>query len=223
MTESERRRVILEAAARLFEHYGYAKTTMADVAREAQIGVGTVYLEFDSKEAIVQELSSSTHAGVLKAMRASADKSTDDAKRLAAVLMARTDCFLELRNKGQHACELLHQKTEGVRVAKSSFNQAELALFEEIIERGQASGAFGAGSAARIAALIQRAFASLSPPWIFMDDAASGGAGTDDAKRKRAIASELCQLLLDGVVVRAGSAKRAPTSEKTRARRNRIG
>ncbi|MBN8868187.1 MAG: nitronate monooxygenase [Solirubrobacterales bacterium] len=69
---SSRRLAILEAATRLFEHYGHGKTTIADVAREAQIGVGTVYLEFESKEAIVQELSRSTHVAVLEAMRADA-------------------------------------------------------------------------------------------------------------------------------------------------------
>lgn len=211
MSASSRRGTILQAAARLFDHYGYAKTTMADVAREAKIGVGTVYLEFDSKEAIVHELSRSTHAGVLEAMRAAAGRSTSDAKRLTAVLIARTECFLELRSKGQHACELLHQKTEGVRPATRSFHQAELALLEEIITRGQASGAFGAGNAARIAALVQRAFASLSPPWVFDDDPSRAAESVDargkvdaagDAKRKRAIAAELSQLLLDGILAR---------------------
>src|SRR5262245_42007661 len=105
-----RRSAILKAAARLFEHYGCGKTTIADVAREAQIGVGTVYLEFDSKEAIVKALSQSTHDRVLDAMR-SANTGDDYAKRLSAVLVARTECFVALRRKGQHACQLLYQKT----------------------------------------------------------------------------------------------------------------
>src|SRR3954453_13633623 len=99
MTSSlERRSAILRAANRLFEHYGHGKTTIADVAREAQIGVGTVYLEFESKEAIVQELSLSTHIGVLDLMRAASMKSAGDhAARLTEVLHTRTRCFLELR------------------------------------------------------------------------------------------------------------------------------
>jgi len=46
----DRRRVILDTAARLLRHYGPAKTTMADIARAADIAVGSVYLEFASKE-----------------------------------------------------------------------------------------------------------------------------------------------------------------------------
>lgn len=198
MTSTERRSAILRAAARLFEHYGHGKTTMADVAREAQVGVGTVYLEFESKEAIVQELSLTTHVGVLDAMRA-ANEGDDHAKRLTAVLMARTECFLRLRSKGPHACELLHCKTEGVRAAHQRFHDQERALFEEILAQGQERGTFESIDVSRTAALIQRAFASLSPPWIF---SAEGD--------MLELASQMCQLLLCGVLSRA----RAHSSDK---------
>jgi AcrR family transcriptional regulator len=41
----------------LFKHYGFEKTTVADIAHAARIGVGSVYLEFDSKETVARELS----------------------------------------------------------------------------------------------------------------------------------------------------------------------
>lgn len=41
--------IILDAADRLIQHYGYCKTTVDDIAREAGIGKGTVYLHFNSK------------------------------------------------------------------------------------------------------------------------------------------------------------------------------
>jgi AcrR family transcriptional regulator len=43
---------ILEVAATLFERYGYKKTTIEDIAQEAGIGKGSVYLRFASKEEI---------------------------------------------------------------------------------------------------------------------------------------------------------------------------
>ncbi|MBX3264186.1 MAG: TetR/AcrR family transcriptional regulator [Labilithrix sp.] len=186
---NERRAAILKAATRLFEHYGHGKTTIAEVAREARIGVGTVYLEFESKEAIVEELSLSTHAGVLDAMRAASEVSDDHAARLAAVLHARTRCFLELRKRGQHACELVHCKTEGVRAVHERFREQEHALLTSLVTQGRDAGAFAACAPASIAALLQRAFASLSPPWIFGSD--------DDAMRA---SNELCQLLLHGLL-----------------------
>jgi AcrR family transcriptional regulator len=191
MSSSERRSAILQVAARLFEHYGPGKTTMADVAREAHVGVGTVYLEFPSKEAIVEELSLSTHSGVLDAMRAAARRDRDPADRLTAVLMARTDCFLALRRKGQHACELVHCKTDGVRAAHDRFKADERAFLAELIEEGRAAGRFRKLDPARTAALVQRAFASLSPPWLGMAD--------DDADALRA-SFEMSELLMRGII-----------------------
>lgn len=210
MTSSDRRSAILKAATRLFEHYGHGKTTIADVAREAQVGVGTVYLEFESKEAIVQELSLSTHVGVLEAMRAASQEVTDHASRLTAVLEARTRCFLELRRKGQHACELVHCKTEAVRTAHQRFKEQELELFETIVREGQHAGAFAPCDPSTVAALVQRAFVSLAPPSIFGSD--------DDATRA---STDLCRLLLHGLLAKkdpAALVKESGASARSTAR-----
>lgn len=194
-SSSERRSAILKAATRLFEHYGHGKTTIADVAREAQVGVGTVYLEFESKESIVEELSLSTHVSVLDAMRAASNSSHDPARRLSAVLETRTRCFIELGQRGQHASELLHCKTEGVRTAHERFKKEERALLEGIVRAGQRAGAFAACEPAAAAALVQRAFVSLAPPSIF--------GSADDATRASV---DLCNLLLHGLLAKKTAA-----------------
>ena len=59
MTKSdneERRQRILDAAANLIVHYGYDKTTVSDIAREAGISKGAIYLHFASKEALFEGL-----------------------------------------------------------------------------------------------------------------------------------------------------------------------
>jgi TetR/AcrR family acrAB operon transcriptional repressor len=52
----EREGRILDAAARLIMHYGYDKTTVSDIAQEAGISKGAIYLHFDSKEALFEAL-----------------------------------------------------------------------------------------------------------------------------------------------------------------------
>lgn len=203
IVSSSRRLAILEAAARLFAHYGHGKTTIADVAREAQIGVGTVYLEFESKEALVQELSRSTHAAVLEAMRTASERCGNHAARLTAVLRARTSAFVDLEKKGQHACELVHCKTEGVRAAHARFVEEERVLLAKLVKEGQDAGALAPGAPTSIAALVQRAFASLSPPWIF--------GCTDDPRRAT---DELCQLLLRGLLASGASRERATAKRR---------
>lgn len=198
-SSSARRAAILEAATRLFEHYGHSKTTIADVAREAQVGVGTVYLEFESKEAIVLALSAAAHEGVLEAMRAASAAHTGHERRLAAALEARTRSFLDLRRKGQHACELVHCKAYGVRAAHQRFEREEIELFEELITSGQRSGVFGPGAPRALAALIQRAFVSLAPPIVFGDD--------EDVTR---VSTDLCRLLLSGLLAKDAAVKPGP-------------
>ncbi|MDH5681734.1 MAG: TetR/AcrR family transcriptional regulator [Spirochaetota bacterium] len=47
---------IISAAKKRFEHYGYHKTTVEEIADDAGIGKGTVYLHFRSKQDIFIEL-----------------------------------------------------------------------------------------------------------------------------------------------------------------------
>lgn len=53
---SERERLILDVAAGHILHHGYDKTTMGDVAREAGLSRGLVYVHFKSKEALLEAL-----------------------------------------------------------------------------------------------------------------------------------------------------------------------
>lgn len=55
-TNPERERRILDAAARLIEHYGYDKTTVDEIAREAGVSKGAIYLHFKSKEDLFEAL-----------------------------------------------------------------------------------------------------------------------------------------------------------------------
>lgn len=54
-TDSREQR-ILDAASALISHYGYDKTTVEDIAREAGISKGAIYLHFDGKEALFEGL-----------------------------------------------------------------------------------------------------------------------------------------------------------------------
>jgi AcrR family transcriptional regulator len=50
------RRVILEAAHRMFEQHGYGATTMAAIAAEAGVALKTVYLAFETKSGVLRAL-----------------------------------------------------------------------------------------------------------------------------------------------------------------------
>jgi TetR/AcrR family transcriptional regulator len=74
--ERERKRHrqdILAAAVKLFSSKGFEKTTMADVAAEAEFAVGTLYKFFEDKKAlyrtIIREIATDMNARLLEALR----------------------------------------------------------------------------------------------------------------------------------------------------------
>lgn len=56
LENEDREERILDAAVKLITHYGYDKTTIEEIAREAGISKGAVYLHFESKEALFEAL-----------------------------------------------------------------------------------------------------------------------------------------------------------------------
>jgi len=55
--KNQRRKLILDAAQRVFFKKGLEETTMDDIARESELAKGTLYLYFKSKEDIQYEIS----------------------------------------------------------------------------------------------------------------------------------------------------------------------
>ena len=63
----QREQRILDAAADLFVHYGYDKTTVANIASRAGVSKGTIYLHFGSKDELLEAL-------ILRELREYAEK-----------------------------------------------------------------------------------------------------------------------------------------------------
>jgi AcrR family transcriptional regulator len=53
---SEKRNAILEATLELVSERGFHNTPMSMIAREANVGPGTIYRNFENKEALINEL-----------------------------------------------------------------------------------------------------------------------------------------------------------------------
>jgi len=66
---AEKAEIILDAAEQIFKRYGYSKTTMDDIAREAMIGKGTIYYYFNTKEDIFLAIMSKVITEISKTIR----------------------------------------------------------------------------------------------------------------------------------------------------------
>lgn len=188
-----RRRQILAAAERLLGHYGPSKTTVADIARAADVGVGTIYLEFPSKDAILIALSEQRYGAILEAMEAAATGEAPHAERLRLLLERRVDGFLALADRGEHAVDLVHcGACPAIRGARVDFEARERALLEGLLRDGAAAGAFTCEAPATIAAAILQAFTAFAPPVLY----------ARPAEQVRAELATLHRLLLVGLARR---------------------
>jgi TetR/AcrR family transcriptional regulator, regulator of autoinduction and epiphytic fitness len=105
-----RRAVILDAALRVFGQYGYRRTSMDDVAREAEIAKGTIYLSFASKEEVFRALSERLSQRMLAGAEAASRRPATTADKLAAMHAAWFGTYAETISRSPHAAELLDAK-----------------------------------------------------------------------------------------------------------------
>jgi AcrR family transcriptional regulator len=91
--EARRKAAILEAARKLFQRYGYRKTTMDEVARDAGITKPTVYSYFKGKKDILISLVEWEGSRVLETGLSSTEEGAGAIEQLVAMFVA-TDNFL---------------------------------------------------------------------------------------------------------------------------------
>jgi AcrR family transcriptional regulator len=140
-----KRAAILAAAQTCFWRNGIRRTAIEDVAREAEVAKGTVYLYFASKEELFASLASEMCAGALAGVRKSLAGREPLTRRLAAALDAKIGYFHRLLAGSPHAAELLESKAA---VAERSFEALERD-FHAALDRALADAGVGGDSRAR--------------------------------------------------------------------------
>ncbi|HVU03938.1 MAG TPA: TetR/AcrR family transcriptional regulator [Polyangiaceae bacterium] len=86
------RESILAAAERVFTRAGFYETRMADIAKEAGVGVGTLYNYFESKELIFSEILATKHGEFKTAVEGSAT-AEDAVERLRQMVRGSFACL----------------------------------------------------------------------------------------------------------------------------------
>lgn len=135
------RQKILNAAARQFEVQGFANTSIAGIMQEAQLGVGTFYNYFASKEEVLLTLAKDLREEVAENIFATGDENQSSAELLERCCVCTAKVIDENRfmlplftSAGEHS-----DKPEQIPQSLSpGFGE----LFEEIILRGQRRGEF---------------------------------------------------------------------------------
>jgi TetR/AcrR family fatty acid metabolism transcriptional regulator len=181
---ADKRRVILDAAVRVFARQGFHTCRVSDIADEAGVAYGLVYHYFNSKEEILDTLFLDRWGLLLDAI-AEADRRERSARdKLMAIATFIVDSY-------RHDPDLMKVIIVEVTRAANTFGRTHLGQIREayaqiasIVSRAQAEGAFRAEIDPDYAAL---AFYGLIEQvltiWIFDSDPA----GEEDLERAKAM------------------------------------
>ncbi|MET0295003.1 MAG: helix-turn-helix domain-containing protein [Phenylobacterium sp.] len=97
---------VIEATRRLFVQYGYRRTGMEDIAREAGLAKATLYLHFEGKEEVFRAMLERCREVIAQRCDAAEAQAAPLARRLAALLEANFGTPLEWFGDTAHMAEL---------------------------------------------------------------------------------------------------------------------
>ncbi|MDP6351094.1 MAG: helix-turn-helix domain-containing protein [Alphaproteobacteria bacterium] len=154
---------IMNAARARFEHYGFNKTTMAEIAQDCDMSAANIYRFFDNKSEIAAEGTVRWLAAAEEALSAvAARKTVSAAERLGGIVRTRLDLLSQLLARHPHLEELVadvcDQRPDLIRDHARNIG----ALIAGVLDDGVAAGDFESDDTAEAAATIQAATAMFT-------------------------------------------------------------
>lgn len=153
-----RKTEILEVARDLFRHYGYAKTSMSDLADAAQLSRTALYKHFPSKDDVFRGLVEQLFGEAEAAAEVAADAAGPFPDRLGRLLRSKVVFHQHLAGS-RHGAELLD---EGARLCGPTISEYKTRFTRRVatlLAEGVASGALRAdlGPVDTVAEVLVRA------------------------------------------------------------------
>lgn len=159
---------LVKAARELFVRYGVRRTSMEDVAREADVAKGTLYLAFASKDALFRAVCEELCATVLQRAEEAGVGVPRAVDRLQARLVAKYVWLHGWVNASPHAAELLASKDSIAADVLKAMDTRYARLLADDVEAAQAQGALALKRAdlepLEVARLLMRVARSCALP-----------------------------------------------------------
>jgi AcrR family transcriptional regulator len=164
----DKRRIILDAAVRVFARQGFHTCRVSDIADEAQVAYGLVYHYFGSKDEVLDTLFVERWDILLEAIRETDATDIPAREKLYAIASFIIDSY-------RHDPDLMKVIIVEVTRAANSFGRTHLpkigeayGLIAEIVRKAQADGSFRDSVTPEFAAMaFYGAIEQVLTGWIF--------------------------------------------------------
>lgn len=133
---------IIEAANDCFAHYGYNKTTVADLAREIGFSKAYIYRFFASKQAIGEAICEARLAQILTEARRAVDEEGSAADRFRRMFRSITKLGVALFFDDRKIYEIAALAASERWGAARAYSQSLQDMIMEIIRQGRVNGEF---------------------------------------------------------------------------------
>ena len=163
----DKREAILRAAIKVFANSGYFNSKVADIAREAGVADGTVYLYFKSKEDILHSIFDRSVEEALSAARQQIERVSDPKEKLRRIALLH----LERLGADRDLAVVFQVELRGSTKFMEEFSAAGFAeylmLIRSTFEEGQRAGIFRSDLNAKVVAkILFGALDEMATNWI---------------------------------------------------------
>lgn len=162
-----RTELIIEAADELFARYGYERTSMEDIARQLNIGKGSIYLDFSTKEEILITILRRHAHRMYEFMEKKVENSTrSPLKTLQEMFEEWVIMVFDIVTRDIHTPEALLHTSIQMKKRCSDFFFRKRALILKLLVRAAAAGEIPKSKANEdIALALMMGTGSLYPPY----------------------------------------------------------
>jgi TetR/AcrR family transcriptional regulator, fatty acid metabolism regulator protein len=147
-----KRRLLLDAAVRVFARKGYHAARIGDIAEEAGVAYGLLYHYFSSKEEVLRSVFRETWRALIQTIRSveeSDDSPREQLRKVAEILLR------SWRREPELVRVLVLEVTRSSLLAGEMDEVvASFAAIQAIVERGQADGSIRTDLDARLASYV---------------------------------------------------------------------
>lgn len=163
----DKREAILRAAIRVFAHSGYFNSKVADIAREAGVADGTVYLYFKSKEEILHSIFDRSMEEAIADGRKRLQGVTDPRERLRRIAHMHLDRLGADRDLAVVFQVELRGSTKFMEEFSAAGFAEYLGVIRQTVEEGQQAGVFRPELNAKVVAkILFGALDEMATNWI---------------------------------------------------------